>query len=104
MNQIEILQAAKTIEGKRRSRTLSESDAADFLRLTAENPGCRVRVYSKDGFVPNAYKYRAPITYVECQPDGTVIVRETDAKRSNGNGSTRVVGKSTLEANASHNG
>lgn len=94
----QILEAAKTIEGKRRQRTLTETDAADFLQLAAANPGCRVRVYSADGFVPNAYKYRAPITYVECQPDGTVAVRETDAKRSNGGGSTRVVGKSTLAA------
>jgi len=98
---IEILQAAKTIEGKRRQRTLTESDAADFLQLAAENPGCRVRVYSAQGFVSNSYKYRAPITYVEREADGIVIVRETDAKRSNGTGSTRVVVKSTLAA-ASH--
>jgi type IV pilus biogenesis protein CpaD/CtpE len=97
----QILEAAKTIEGKRRQRTLAETDAADFLQLTAANPGCRVRVYSAQGFVPLAYKYRAPITYIESQPDGTVTVREADAKRSNGDGSTRVVAKSTLAA-ASH--
>ena len=96
----QILEAAKTIEGKRRQRTLTEADAADFLQLTAANPGCRVRVYSSQGFVANSYKYRAPITFIESQ-DGAVIVGETDAKRSGGNGSTRVIGKSTL-ATASH--
>lgn len=47
---------------KRRTLTTSDVDRAEAL---AESARTYVRVYSRDGFVPNAYKYRAEIQYVQ---------------------------------------
>ena len=65
------------------------------LRTAATNPDAkRVRVYSGAGFVPNSYKWRCQIQYVEVQrtPEGLrVSTGWTGAQRSRGAGSLVVV-------------
>jgi hypothetical protein len=87
-----IMEEARRLEGRARKRCLSRGDAKVFVELREDNPGKRVRVYSCQGFVPNSYHYRADITFVECGPNGSIVVGRTAASRSNGRGSLRVVG------------
>jgi len=86
-----IMEEARRIEGRARKRCLSRGDAKVFVELRKDNPGKRVRVYSCQGFVPNAYTYGVEITYVECGPSGSVLVGRAGAQRPNGRGSLRVV-------------
>jgi len=90
---------AKKINGKRRKRTLDEKDIARFIALFAEyehNPDIRsIRVYSGQGFVANAYKYRADICAIEATRDGEgnwkvhgIVV---DAKRSHSAGALTTI-------------
>jgi hypothetical protein len=54
----------------------------------------RVRVYSTAGFVPNAYRYRCDIEYVEAlrDPEGWKFrIGSTSAKRSGGSAAREVV-------------
>lgn len=65
------------------------------LRTAATNPDARrVRVYSGAGFVPNSYRWRCQIQYIEVQrtPEGLrVSTGWTGAQRSNARGSLVVV-------------
>ena len=65
------------------------------LRTAVTNPSARrVRVYSGAGFVPNSYKWRCQIQYVEVvrTPEGLrVSTGWTGAQRSNARGSLVVV-------------
>ncbi len=65
----EILSAMKHANGSRRQRTLSANDAAKFEALVDENKDNQavtsIRVYSSEGSVPNAYKYRAEISVLQ---------------------------------------
>ena len=65
------------------------------LRAAVTNPDARrVRVYSGAGFVPNSYRWRCQIQYVEVQrtPEGLrVSTGWTGAQRSNARGSLVVV-------------
>ncbi len=82
--------------GRRRSRIVGGEEIRKFVELALENPGKAVTVYSFDGFVPNSYSYRAPIT-VLVRPEGEsglakAFARVVDAKRTGGRGSLMVVG------------
>lgn len=68
-------------------RPLSVDDIDLFKKLVDENPGKRVRVYSDWGFVPNAYRHRCEIQYVEILPgEDEPTLGWGDAHRSSGNG------------------
>jgi len=75
-------------------RACSVSDIFLCIRKTAEAKR-RVRIYSDDRFVPNSYKYRCLIQYVEAvkSEEGGWTVRTgwTSAQRSSGKGSMVVV-------------
>ena len=88
----ELLTQVRQMEGKARARCLWQSDIDRFLELVAANPTKRVRVYSSEGFVPNSYKYKAEISYVEYDPNTRdTWVGRSGAQRSYGNGNTEVV-------------
>ena len=80
---------------KSTSRGCDWSRVRIALRQAAEHPGAkRIRVYSGAGFVPNSYRYRCEIQYIEITrtPDGLRIATGwTGAQRSNGRGSLIVV-------------
>lgn len=90
----EIKNQVKAANGKRKARILDECDVNCFfekLNELANNETVHtIRVYAGQGFVPNSYKYRADISYMEAQRnsdgDFDIIVTTTDAKRSYGNG------------------
>jgi hypothetical protein len=70
---------------------IEEIERAAALINEAEE---RVRVYSNAGFVPNAYRYRCDIEYVEALrgTDGwTFRIGSTSAKRSGGSAAREVV-------------
>lgn len=99
MNAQEITEIANKANGSRRNRTIGERDVARFVDLFTQhenNPDTHtIRVYSGQGFVANAYKYRAEIVALEATRDteknwrvyGIVV----DAKRSHGNGALATV-------------
>lgn len=79
-------------------RALSESDCDAFARavLRAMSEGFRrVRVYSEQGFVPGAYKWRCDIQFIEAvRPVGGEWAAGTGwggAQRSNGRGELLVM-------------
>ena len=85
---------AETMKGKRRNRYISkkEIDKMESIDRKATLKGKTIRVYSFDGFVPNSYKYFAPIDFIErsYEPEtGKKIFRvgQTGASRSHGSGS-----------------
>lgn len=49
---------------KKTARAIDKDDVRKAIRL-ARDAKKRVRVYSSDGFVPNSYRYRCMIQYVE---------------------------------------
>lgn len=77
-----------------RQRKIGEREMVDLenaVTESADNPAVKtIRVYSYQGFVPNAYKYRCQIAYIEAvrQENGEFKFYggQTDAKRSRGNG------------------
>lgn len=89
----EIQTQIKKVEGKRRGRLLTQGDVVSFIELVANATPEQhsIRVYSSGGFVPNSYKYRVMISYLQAERDvdtGEFAwgVFETDAKRSKGRG------------------
>jgi hypothetical protein len=82
-------QAAR-LECSRRSRTLQRSDVErliDACRAYGQ-PISHARAYAGNGdFVPNSYKWAAPITVVDVSDYGMPVVSVSDAKRSMGHGS-----------------
>lgn len=77
-----------------RQRKIGNYEVADLeeaVKLHADNQSVKtIRVYSYQGFVPNAYKYRCLIAFIEAvrQENGEFKFYggQTDAKRSRGNG------------------
>ena len=72
-------------------RPLSVKDIELFCKLAKDNPHKRVRVYSDWGFVPNSYKYRCDIEYIE-RYKGKITSGLTGAQRPRGDGPHAVVG------------
>jgi hypothetical protein len=75
-------------------RACDADDVAECIAATA-NAKSRVRVYSKQGFVPNSYRHECRIQYVEAVRDPATggwrfTVGWTGAQRKQGAG-TRVV-------------
>lgn len=98
MERQEIEEMVKAVNGRRRSRIIGKHEIDNFLELMAEHADdltTRIRVYSRDGFVANSYKYAAPISYLEATRneagEWNVRADKCDAKKSWGNGSTTVV-------------
>lgn len=89
-----IEQAAKKANANRRSRTISQEDMEKFEQLVEEYKNdssiTSIRVYSGEGFVPNAYKWRADISYLQglrtTSGEFSISGMVTDAKRSYGTG------------------
>lgn len=79
--------------GTRKARILRPADVAQFVELVnnATPEQHTIRVYSSDGFVPNSYKYRADISYLQAtrleSGEFQIGAGTVDAKRSHGNGS-----------------
>lgn len=86
-----IMELARPVNGRSRTRILYRGDAQDILNTLDAHPDCTTaRSYSRDGFVPNAYKYPADIVCAEAtkRTDGTyaITVIRVGAKRSRGEG------------------
>lgn len=95
MNAQEIKELARKINGRARNRTLCQHDIDRFVELVEmhkNNPEVTaIRVYSWDGFVPHAYKWRAEIaalTAVRNAESGELVIGGGwfDAHRPHGNG------------------
>lgn len=90
----QLVEMAKTVNGKARNRTVATREAQEIIDLVdqhRENQDTHtIRVYSRDGFVANAYNYRADIRYFEAtrNADGEFVIKAgmTGAKRSHGSG------------------
>jgi hypothetical protein len=85
------MEKAKKVNGRARTRTIGKAEAQEIIELVANADESihTIRVYSRDGFVPNSYKYRCDIRYFEAirKSDGFVIrASYGDAKRSHGQG------------------
>jgi len=98
MNVNEIRKLAEKANGRRKWRTLDESDVQRFVKLFEENCNNEkihtIRVYSSEGFVPRSYKWRAPISVLEARrtEEGFEFVGfVVDAKRGYGQGSLQTV-------------
>jgi hypothetical protein len=89
----------KSTNGTRKARTLDARDAERFTELFNQHKDNQevhtIRVYSGQGFVANAYKYRADICALQAtrQANGEWDIRGivVDAKRSHGNGALATV-------------
>jgi hypothetical protein len=90
----------KQINSHRRNRTLDVADTRRFAELFEANRDNSevhtIRVYSHQGFVANAYKYRADICFLQAvrnQVNGSWHIGGgvVDAKRSHGNGSLATI-------------
>lgn len=78
-------------ESKATARAIDRDDVRKAIRLAREAKR-RVRVYSSAGFVPNAYRYRCQIQFVEVDvPTGRVFTGWTGAQRPRGAGALVVV-------------
>lgn len=87
----ELLEMAKVANGRAKNRTIGKAEAEILLEkiATAKDDAHTIRVYSRQGFVANSYKWRAKICYFEANKvDGqwSIIATSGDAKRSYGNG------------------
>lgn len=99
MNANEITTIANKTNGTRRNRIISERDIARFFDLFTQHENSpevhTIRVYSGQGFVANAYKYRAEIVALEATRDAEknwrVYGLVVDAKRSHGGGALATV-------------
>jgi hypothetical protein len=58
---------AEMMKGKRRNSYISKKEIEKMESLDRKTTlkGKTIRVYSLDGFVPNSYKYFAPIDFIE---------------------------------------
>ena len=88
----ELLEMAAKVNGRARNRIIGKVEAEILMDTVASAPekAHTIRVYSRDGFVPNSYKYRAEIRYFEATRTDSGEWKYTasycDAKRSHGNG------------------
>ncbi len=87
----DLMEMAKKVNGRARNRTIGEVEAKEIMELVAnaDDMTNTIRVYSRDGFVPNSYKYRCEIRYFEAtRKEGKLVIGAGygDAKRSHGNG------------------
>lgn len=93
----EVIRALAPLFGKPGLSTRRAIDDEEVTTALDRLPSAtkRVRVYSSWGFVPNSYKYRAEIQFVEAEidDDGDWVwtVKWGRAQRSNGRGDTVVV-------------
>lgn len=90
---ISILEVIPQEPHKSTERGLYSEDVDTFIDALAKAKK-RVRVYSKDGFVPNKYKWGCWIRYLEGKKgdDGwTFTLAWTGAQRSHGNGNLVVI-------------
>ena len=74
-------------------RAVTKSDIRTAIRCTSSAKS-RVRVYSRDGFVPKAYRWAAAIQFVEGTNDGNGWqwrLGWTDAKRPYGSGQLIII-------------
>jgi hypothetical protein len=89
----EIMNEAKKLEGARKARTLTTDDVDRFFELV--NSGKYKQIMVRAGqYVPNSYRYRAPMTVIVgylADNGWTIMVGETDAKRTRGCGPTTTV-------------
>jgi alkylated DNA nucleotide flippase Atl1 len=87
-----LLSEARTLEGRRAERTLTEQDARIFASAVLKYPMGRVRVYAQRGaFAKSGDKVRQMITILEYTPPdehgpAQVVVSEGDARRPRGKG------------------
>lgn len=75
-------------------RPLQHVDFLRFYQLHRERPFRTIRVYSSLGFVPNSYRWRCEIEYIEyrdCYPEGRTVRGWTGAQRSFGEGPLEIV-------------
>lgn len=88
-----------------KARILRPADVAQFVELVNEKENDAtvqtIRVYSSDGFVPNSYKYRADISYLQATRNAEtgkfeVGAGTVDAKRSRGNGALVTINSRAL--------
>jgi len=94
MDTMQLVEMAKSVNGRARSRILGQKEAQTILDLVAEHNATptihTIRVYSRDGFVANSYNYRAETRYFEAtrNPEGHFVVRvgACDAHRAHGSG------------------
>lgn len=94
LNQTDLIEKVAKANSSRKTRILRQSDIQQFIELVNEaTPETHtIRVYSSDGFVPNAYKYRADISYLQANRNPEtgefeIGASTCDAKRSHANGS-----------------
>lgn len=96
----EIQKSIDNANGRRRTRLLDAADIGIFfetLNEVGDDPKVHtVRRYSGEGFVPNSYKYRADISYLEANRDAEtgewrIGANTADAKRSRGNGALTTI-------------
>jgi len=95
LNATDLTKTVSNANGTRKTRILSQSDVEQFVSLVNEKETDltvkTIRVYSSEGFVPNSYKYRSYISYLQAERDAetgkfNVFARTCDAKRSHGSG------------------
>lgn len=100
MDQItQIIDLAIAINKKNKKRGLHQSDVEQFINLWEthkDNPETKsIRVYSCEGFVARAYKWRADICYLNAQRmednSWSFTASVTDAKRSHGAGALATI-------------
>ena len=92
----DLMDMAKAVNGRARSRTIGEGEAKEVMELVAnaDDATHTIRVYSREGFVPNSYKYRCEIRYFEAtRKEGKLVIGASygDAKRSHANGALATV-------------
>lgn len=88
------LRAQLGAPGLKTRRACNVRDILICIQAAQKNAKRRVRVYSGAGFVPNSYRHRCEIQYIEAvkRDDGWhYSVGWTGAQRSNGRGSLMVV-------------
>jgi hypothetical protein len=94
MDTMQLVEMAKAVNGRARSRTIGQKEAQTILDLVAAHQNSpelhTIRVYSSDGFVANSYNFRADVRYFEAtrNEQGEFVVRtgSCDAHRSGGSG------------------
>ena len=89
----EIKESISKRKGLSTYREIYESDLNDLIK-SCPKAKKRVRVYSQDGFVSNAYKWRCRIQYIEATAKGGewhIRLGDTSAQRSYGEGAHIVI-------------
>jgi hypothetical protein len=91
MDTNKLMEMAEKVNGRARNRTIGKDEAQILIDTVAAAPETAhtIRVYSRQGFVANSYKYRAEIRYFQAvRHEGEWIYSAAtcDAKRSHGQG------------------